>query len=66
MKKRFSDAGSIMKWITLHVDYPAHFKDYYGEGEDAFERMETLRNFTDFAHSLNLAPLAFLNHIFNL
>ena len=65
-KKQCSDAGSIMKWITLHVDYPAHFKDYYGEGEDAFERMETLRNFTDFAQSLNLGPQEFLQHMHSL
>ena len=57
------DAGLIMKWIVINVDYEEHFRNYYGEGEDAFERMETLRNFTDFAQSLELPPEAFLDHM---
>ena len=57
------DAGRIMKWIVLNVDYEEHFRNYYGDGEDAFERMETLRNFTDFAQSLNLGPHEFLEHM---
>ena len=60
------DAGSIMKWIMVQVNYQAHFKDYYGDGEDAFERMETLRNFTDFAQSLDMRPVEFLNHMKSL
>jgi len=62
-KKGAMDAGQVMKWIAINVDYEEHFRNYYGEGEDAFERMETLRNFTDFAQSLGLKPQAFLEHM---
>ena len=65
-KKAKMDAGLIMKWIVINVDYEEHFRNYYGEGEDAFERMETLRNFTDFAQSLGLEPDAFLDHMATL
>ena len=62
-KQNKMDAGQIMKWIAKNVDYEDHFRNYYGVGEDAFERMETLRNFTDFAQSLGLAPNAFLDYM---
>lgn len=62
-QRALKNAGRLLKWIALKVDYEAHFRDYYGEGEDAFERMESLRNFTDFAQSLNLESAEFLKHM---
>ena len=60
------NAGKLLKWILVQVDYEDHFRNYYGEGEDAFERMETLRNFTDFATSLDLEATAFLERMKHL
>jgi DNA helicase II / ATP-dependent DNA helicase PcrA len=50
-------ADEVFKWLMNAVDYRAHFRDYFGRGEDSEERLETLDAFLAFARKSEKAVL---------
>ena len=59
-------AASLLEWINERTGYTSHFKDYYGSGEDAFERIEAVLNFITYAHAADMEPAEFIEHVATL
>lgn len=54
-------ADGVFEWLINAVDYRAHFRDYYGSGEDSFERLTTLDAFLGFAKRSQMATVPFVD-----
>ena len=52
-------ASQLIGQVVDEVDYFNYFDDYYGEGEQAFERKQAVKSFIDFAEE-NDQPAAAL------
>lgn len=59
-------SGQLIGQIVDDVDYFNYFDDYYGEGEQSFERKQSVLSFISFANELNLGPEKLIDHIENL
>jgi len=56
-------AGELIQWIVNRLNYLDHFDNYYGKGEDSYDRKETIINFITYAKNQNQPVVQFLQHI---
>ena len=59
-------AAKLIEIIVDDVDYFGYFEDYYGEGEESYERKQSILSFISFARHVDLSVDQFINHIENL
>lgn len=55
--------GPLFRWIVEQIGYMEHFQEYYGDGETAFERQNTVESFLKFADGEKKDPLSFIQWI---
>lgn len=56
-------AANLLRWLIQRIDYKAHFDEYYGRGEDAYDRQKTIDDFVGFAESLKLTAVPLLDYV---
>jgi DNA helicase-2/ATP-dependent DNA helicase PcrA len=55
-------AGNLLRWLIDSVGYLKHFDNYYGNGEEAFDRKCAILYFLDYTTSTRLRPTEFIEH----
>ena len=58
-------AGPLFTWIDSRVGYREHYKDYYGEGETAVTRIQTIETFIGYAQLMEMDWRKFISHVNN-
>lgn len=56
-------AGNLLKWLVDSLDYMKHFDNYYGDGEESFDRKRSVLYFLGYATGTGLRPLELIEHI---
>jgi DNA helicase-2/ATP-dependent DNA helicase PcrA len=56
-------AGDLLAWLVDSLGYLEHFDNYYGDGEDAFDRKHAVLNFIVYATGTRFRPLELVEHI---
>ncbi len=56
-------AGNLLVWLVDSLGYLEHFDNYYGDGEDAFDRKHAVLNFMAYATDTRLRPLELVEHV---
>ncbi len=59
-------ASNLLKWLVDSLNYLEHFDDYYGDGEESFDRKHTVLHFLDYVARTRLRPLEFIEHVESL
>jgi len=59
-------AGAVLDWLIQTLDYLTYFNNYYGPGEHADEKKYAVLNFVRYVSSLDVTPIALLDHIQHL
>jgi ATP-dependent exoDNAse (exonuclease V) beta subunit len=54
-------ADEVLIWLIDAVEFKAHFRNYFGTGEDSLERMGTLDALVSFARQSNTTIIGFLD-----
>jgi DNA helicase-2/ATP-dependent DNA helicase PcrA len=60
------NAGVLLNWILMEVDYLSHFQDYYGKGEHADEKKQAVLNFLEYVTYTRVTVERLLDFIRNL
>lgn len=59
-------ASFVLDWLVTALNYREHFENYYGKGEDSYDRWMTVMSFISYAGMTGLFPLDFLDHVAKL
>ena len=59
-------SGELLEWIVNRLDYLSHFDNYYGKGEESFDRKESITNFIIYATQQNRQIAQFIDDVKNL
>jgi ATP-dependent exoDNAse (exonuclease V) beta subunit len=53
----------MLQWIVDSTDYLSHFRRYYGEGRESFERTTSIKLFLGFARQLGMPVVQFMEYL---
>lgn len=65
IKENFK-AGRMLQFIYDGIDYEKHFSNYYGTGNASVERINSVKNFINFASMANMNITDFMNYLKNI